>query len=194
MGSICKIVQPLGTGRRVWTAACSRVVGWRIDLVEECMTHYGGEGDAEGWRDFLEEWLPRASVCYLALCASEKCILGVLLGIWDWLEEGELYVRLLCSKCKWGGRLLERAVADAEMAPGIRRIALHSEMSCIGFYKKKGFTMIRRGWENFGRPCPLMVRPLKGLLLQGNGWQMWMVVGCVLVFFFLATLQEYTTQ
>jgi GNAT superfamily N-acetyltransferase len=191
---IIEVNKGQGHGRRSWTAACKRALGgWRdLDLVKECVRHYG-QGEEQDWEEFLDEWLPRVSVCYLAVCTEEKSVLGILLGIWNWLQEGELYVRLLCSGCKWGGRLLERAMEDAEAKPGIIRMALHSEMSCLGFYEKKGFVMMRDGWEDFGRPCPLMLRPLKGLRLsESGGSTLGRVIGGALALgvFFLATLQE----
>lgn len=119
-------------------------------LPELAMLHYQ-KYDRNHWDTFLSEWVPKCNVavlCYTNM-APMVCT-GFALCISD---DKSIYVRLLCSWCHCGGKLLKHV---CQMAPSTR---LHAEPGCVGFYKKYGFAILENDYECnvMGTRYPLMI-------------------------------------
>lgn len=133
------------------------------DLAELTQTHYQ-RYSLDHWNAYLRDWIPEAHCMYLAVVYQDvrPIVTGFALCVANMYGKKECYVRLLCSACKCG-RILMRALMQDATRDGQRRMALHSEPSCVGFYQRLHFVMVSSQYEtnDMGTRYPFMILPLK---------------------------------
>lgn len=142
--------------------------------------HYRSYNDWH-WKGFANEWVPKADG--VSIIYSGKRILAFAM----WMDvPGGIYLRLLCSRDRCGGELLEHIIG----LMGGRGIGLHSEPHTIGFYRKYGFKLTSSVYvDQYGIRYPYMLRGRMGDGLVEVGhhwpgigyymWTYWKVVICI---------------
>lgn len=137
-----------------------RTGGMILDLPTIAMQHYQ-RFTIDHWKTYIDEWLPLSLHVYIAMISykSSWIVTGLAISVPDYHTDKECYIRLLCSACKCG-RILMNAIRDN--SKDTRRIALHSEPSCVEFYRKLGFVMVGTNYEtnDLHVRYPMMILPL----------------------------------
>lgn len=123
------------------------------------------------WRFFLKYWLPKLTNCVIiytsrllepTLFSNNKNNNIIILGIMFYMEKPRLhdiYVRLLCSNSYCGGKLLNYVKTKYSYSEAFDRISLNSEPKSLNFYKKHGFTMTNKYYQDiYGIKYPYMVK------------------------------------
>lgn len=109
------------------------VAGVKItDLAELLRHHYQSEKNINFWRnEFLKYWMCKITHCAVAICHDK--VGGIMLYIDK--GNGNIYIRILCSKDHCGGLLLNYLINKYQG----HVISVNSEPLVVGFYQKYGF-------------------------------------------------------
>lgn len=138
---------------------------------------YHHEHTDEYWKEFVQQWLDKCS--YLILCYTTKndypsmfeknpksyLILGCMILMNNYKQSNELYIRILCTRCKKGANMLQWLHDTfVPQFPEIHRISLNAEPYAINFYKRAGYHLCSSYYtDNSFRRFFVMIKPVNGM-------------------------------